>query len=87
MLITLGVWRHVIKRFPLRYDPLYWGAVFPLGMYTVASHRMAAAIELPFLEPLPKVFVYVALFAWVLAFAGMVHRIVMTLAGKGPAQL
>ena len=33
MLLVLGVWRHVYQRFPLEYDPLYWGAVFPLGMY------------------------------------------------------
>jgi hypothetical protein len=24
MLLVLGVWRHLIQRFPLRYDPLYW---------------------------------------------------------------
>jgi hypothetical protein len=34
MLLVLALWRHVYRRFPLRYDPLYWGAVFPLyGMY------------------------------------------------------
>ena len=31
MLLVLGVWRHVIQRFPLCYDPLCWGAAFPLG--------------------------------------------------------
>src|SRR6516162_3292637 len=30
MLIALEVWQHLIRRFPLRYDPLRWGAVFPL---------------------------------------------------------
>jgi len=30
-LLTLGVSRYVIQRFPLHYDPLYWAAVFPLG--------------------------------------------------------
>src|SRR5690606_11558719 len=24
MLLTLGFWRHIYCRFPLRYDPLYW---------------------------------------------------------------
>jgi anaerobic selenocysteine-containing dehydrogenase len=37
MLIILGIWRHIYRRFPLRYDPLYWGAVFPLGMYTACT--------------------------------------------------
>lgn len=32
MLFILAIWRHVYKKFPLKYDPLYWGAVFPLGM-------------------------------------------------------
>ncbi|MFT5826474.1 MAG: tellurite resistance protein TehA-like permease, partial [Yoonia sp.] len=35
ILLVLGFWRHVIRRFPLRYDPSYWAMVFPLGMYTV----------------------------------------------------
>lgn len=25
MLLLLGVWRYLYKRFPLHYDPLYWG--------------------------------------------------------------
>jgi tellurite resistance protein TehA-like permease len=37
MLVILGIWRHVYKRFKLAYDPLYWGAVFPLGMSRFAS--------------------------------------------------
>jgi tellurite resistance protein TehA-like permease len=72
MLLLLGVWRHLIRRFPLHYDPLYWGAVFPLGMYTVATKQMAAALELPFLSPLPPAFFATALAAWTLACIGLV---------------
>jgi len=75
MLLVLGVWRHLIQRFPLRYDPLYWGAVFPLGMYTVATREMAAALELPFLGPLPPVVFVAALAAWTLAFIGLVWEL------------
>jgi hypothetical protein len=28
MLITLGIWRHVYRRVPIRYDPLYWAPCF-----------------------------------------------------------
>jgi tellurite resistance protein TehA-like permease len=37
LLLALGFWRHVYKRFPLKYDPQYWGMVFPFGMYTVCT--------------------------------------------------
>lgn len=75
MLLVLGVWRHIIQRFPLRYDPLYWGAVFPLGMYTVATMQMAVALDLPFLAPLSPVVFAAALVAWTLACAGLLWEL------------
>lgn len=72
MLVILALWRHVYRRFPLRYDPLYWGAVFPLGMYAASTHEMIAAMSFDFLSLLPSVFLYVALAAWAAAFAGLV---------------
>ena len=76
MLVILGAWRHLYRRFPLRYDPLYWGAVFPLGMYTVCTLRLANMIEEPALLVIPRVFLYVALTAWALAFGGLVSSLV-----------
>ncbi|HET8940687.1 MAG TPA: tellurite resistance/C4-dicarboxylate transporter family protein, partial [Rudaea sp.] len=46
ILLVLGVWRYVYKRFPFEYDPLYWGAVFPLGMYAACTHEMSRVMGL-----------------------------------------
>jgi tellurite resistance protein TehA-like permease len=70
MLLILGTWRHVYQHFPVRYDALYWGAVFPLGMYTVSTIRLSQALDLPLLNAIAQKFVFVALFAWALVAAG-----------------
>jgi tellurite resistance protein TehA-like permease len=75
MLLVLGVWRYVVKRFPVRYNALYWGAVFPLGMYSAATHRMAQVLQLDFLGGIAPVFLVVALAAWAAAFAGLVRQL------------
>jgi tellurite resistance protein TehA-like permease len=75
MLITLGIWRHVYSRFPLRYDPLYWGAVFPLGMYTACTFRLTHVMHAEFLAWLPNIFVYIALAAWLVTLAGLLRHL------------
>lgn len=78
MLVILGIWRHVYRRFLLAYDPLYWGAVFPLGMYTVCTFRLAEVLELPFLMFVPHGFVYIALAAWGVSYLAMLHSLTIT---------
>ncbi len=75
MLVTLGIWRHVYCRFPLRYDPLYWGAVFPLGMYTACTFRLMHVMHAEFLAWLPNIFVYIALAAWLATLAGLIRHL------------
>ncbi len=75
MLAILAGWRYIYKRYPLEYDPLYWGAVFPLGMYTASTFQMAQAMQLDFLCVVPRFFIYVALAAWAATFAGLCRRL------------
>lgn len=79
MLLVLGVWRHGMRRLPLRYDPLYWGAVFPLGMYAVCTYDLIAAMGLDFMDWLPALFGAVAAVAWSMAFGGLLHRLLQQL--------
>ena len=75
LLLALHVWRHWLKRYPLRYDPLYWDIVFPLGMYTTCTLQLARATNLP-LEVISDWFIYLALTAWIVVFLGLLRRIV-----------
>lgn len=71
LLLILGAWRHLYRRFPLRYDPQYWGMVFPLGMYTVSTLHLSEALGVPFLMAIPRIFVHLSIVAWLATFAGL----------------
>jgi tellurite resistance protein TehA-like permease len=75
MLLVLAIWRHGIRRFPVTYDPMYWGAVFPLGMYAAATLRMMQAMDLQFLGFLPHVLFVAGLAAWALLFIGQLRAL------------
>ena len=73
LMIAIGVWRHLVRRLPLRYHPSYWALVFPLGMYSAATFRMRAVIELDAFAWLPGLSFAVALIAWAATSAGLLH--------------
>ncbi len=75
MLLILEVWRHIYSRFPLRYDPLDWGAVFPLGMYSVCTFQLARVIGQPFLVTVARAFLVIALVAWAATMIGLARRV------------
>jgi tellurite resistance protein TehA-like permease len=85
MLLILGFWRHVYKRFALKYDPLYWGAVFPLGMYSVSTYQLFHALQISFLNWLPRAFAYISLAAWIVTFIGFLTQLPLLVRAEGEA--
>ncbi|HNB25102.1 MAG TPA: tellurite resistance/C4-dicarboxylate transporter family protein [Candidatus Melainabacteria bacterium] len=74
MLLVLGIWRHGIRHFQFKYDPLYWGLVFPLGMYSVCTFKLGNALVLPSIVVVAQTFLVCALLAWATTFLSMLQR-------------
>jgi tellurite resistance protein TehA-like permease len=79
LLVILGVWRHVVLRYPLAYHPMYWSLVFPLGMYTLATYRLSLAADFTPLQTVARVLVWFALAAWAISMAGLLRSGIRTL--------
>ncbi|HUH66099.1 MAG TPA: tellurite resistance/C4-dicarboxylate transporter family protein [Syntrophales bacterium] len=60
LLAILETWRHLWKRFPIRYSPEYWNIVFPLGMYTAATFELGRATGYGFLGHVSGGMLYLA---------------------------
>jgi tellurite resistance protein TehA-like permease len=75
LLVLLGIWAYGIRRVPMTYNPQFWGAVFPIGMYTACTCQLAHALDTDFLLVIPETTIYVALVVWALTFAGLLNRL------------
>jgi tellurite resistance protein TehA-like permease len=75
LLIVLGFGRHVLRKWPLRYEPALWTVVFPIGMYSVATLTFGKAVGLSFMEPLGRGVLWVAIAAWLLVAAACLARL------------
>ncbi len=76
LLLLLGFWRYGVRRLRFEYDPQYWGMVFPVGMYTACTYQLAKIKGLTVMFVIPRYFIYAALLAWFLVFAGFLKSLV-----------
>ena len=74
LLVVLGLWRHVWRRWPLRYDPALWSVVFPLGMYSAATLSFGRVARLGFMVPLSRAMFWVAVASWTAVAAAFLVR-------------
>lgn len=71
LLVALAVWRHLLCRVSLRYEPAFWAVVFPVGMYGVASRALGAVLHVSWLVTLGRYEAWLALAAWAVVAAAM----------------
>ncbi|HEX5294161.1 MAG TPA: tellurite resistance/C4-dicarboxylate transporter family protein [Streptosporangiaceae bacterium] len=79
LLVLLGIWRYVLRRYPRAYEPRLWNVVFPLGMYTVASWTLGQADGFAFMASVARAWVWVGFAAWVAVLCLMVSALVRAL--------
>jgi tellurite resistance protein TehA-like permease len=73
---VLRLRNHYTTRPAFAYSPAYWSMVFPLGMYTAATGKLAQGLPVAALQVVPQYFIYLALAAWVLTFGAMLYHFV-----------
>ncbi|WP_405785267.1 DUF488 family protein [Streptomyces sp. NBC_01378] len=72
LLLALGVWRHALRRIPLRYELGWWNLVFPVGMYAVTTHELGRSTATSWMTSVGRWEVWVAAVFWAVVFAAMV---------------
>ncbi len=75
ILVSVWRWRYLVRRDKFVYEPQFLDMVFPLAMYTTGTFQLSRALNLPFLATIPKYFIFVAIAAWLITFAGLVVHV------------
>jgi tellurite resistance protein TehA-like permease len=73
VLLYATVWRADHVPGSLRYQSVWWAAVFPLGMYSAASAATATQLHTPSLATISLVFFWIAFTVWTLVAIGLLH--------------
>ncbi|MGW3915886.1 tellurite resistance/C4-dicarboxylate transporter family protein [Streptomyces sp. NPDC005070] len=71
LLLALGVWRHALRRIPLRYELGWWNLVFPIGMYAVTTYELGRTTGTSWLTTAGRWEIWVAAVVWAVVFTAM----------------
>jgi tellurite resistance protein TehA-like permease len=75
LLVTLLIWRHIVRGIRPSFRLEYWSMVFPLGMYTAATWALSHQSGTEFLAVIPRLGVWIALASWLLGFVSMTRHL------------
>jgi tellurite resistance protein TehA-like permease len=70
LLIIIGIWKYVVAREPVRYQPALWSMVFPLGMYATSLHLLSHIAGVEFLADFAPGATWIAFGAWAIVALG-----------------
>lgn len=86
LLVIFGIWRHGMRRYPLRYETGLWAIVFPLGMLATATIFFGRNESISVMIRTGEIGVWVAAVAWAGTTALMLACFVRWLrTGRSPA--
>jgi tellurite resistance protein TehA-like permease len=73
ILVIFGIWRHAVKKYPVKYESELWSMVFPLGMFSVASMHIGKLLGLPVVHDMGVICTWIAGAAWLVVTAMMLR--------------
>jgi tellurite resistance protein TehA-like permease len=76
LLLALGIWKHLVRRIRLIYEPALWSVVFVIGMYGLVSHGLGALLRLPWMVGLGTAFEWIMVVLWVVTFVAMLWSLI-----------
>ena len=75
LLVTLLIWRHLVRGVRPSFRLEYWSMVFPPGMYTAATCDLSRQSGAEFLAVIPRLGVWIALASWLFGFGAMMQHL------------
>lgn len=74
LLVIFGIWRHISRGEPARYESGLWSIVFPIGMYSTASMLFGKEMGMPFIATMGHWGTWLAGVVWLTVTGSMIFQ-------------